>query len=268
MHDEEPRPGADLPADPAAAPDPDGLPGPAGGEPAPEHHPAPTAAPDRALLDTVEALLFAAEEPLPASRLADIGNADLETVRAAIAELNRIYEDNGRTFRIHRVAQGLQLYTLPEYAQPVRLLYRRQMVQRLSRAALEVLAIIAYRQPITRPQVEEFRGVDCSGPLVTLLERRLVATAGKAHRPGSPFLYRTTREFLRYFGLNALEDLPPIEELGAFLAGALDDGGRQLEIETTEQLAIGDQRIIDAARAQEAADAPPAGTLDEPEAKP
>ena len=209
-------------------------------------------APAVALLNAVEALLFAAEEPLPSSRIAEIGSADVEAVRAAVAELNRIYEDNGRTFRIDRVAQGFQLYTLPEYAQPVRQFYRRQLVQRLSRAALEVLAVVAYRQPVTRPQIEEFRGVDCSGPLVTLLERRLVATAGKAHRPGSPYLYRTTREFLRYFGLEALDDLPPLEELGKFLAGALEED-RQLEIETSERLAIGDERIVEAARAQEEA---------------
>ncbi|MFO7639481.1 MAG: SMC-Scp complex subunit ScpB [bacterium] len=242
MNDEHLRPGeTDAPPDPASA----GV--------------AP--APDRSLLYIIEALLFAAEEPLPPSRLAEIAAAvtpggktpSPDEIRAAVAELNRCYEDSGRTFRLHRVAQGLQLYTLPEFARPVRLLYRRQLVQRLSRAALEVLAIIAYRQPVTRPQVEEFRGVDCSGPLVTLLERRLIATAGKAHRPGSPYLYRTTREFLRYFGLESLDDLPPVEQLESFLAGAADDSARQLEIETEQQLAIGDRRIIDAARAQEAA---------------
>ncbi|MFO7675090.1 MAG: SMC-Scp complex subunit ScpB [bacterium] len=232
----------------------------------PEPHAAP-AAPDAVLLNTIEALLFAAEEPLPASRLAEIGGSDIEAVRAAVAELNRVYEDSGRTFRIHRVAQGLQLYTLPEHARPVRQLFRRQLVQRLSRAALEVLAIVAYRQPVTRPQIEEFRGVDCSGPLVTLLERRLIATAGKAHRPGNPYLYRTTREFLRYFGLETLGDLPPLEELSAFLAGALTAEDRQLEIDTEEQLAIGDTRIAEAARAQEnalnGAGATPAGDADE-----
>lgn len=226
--------------------------------------PDPNPGPDRTLLDTVEALLFAAEEPLPASRLAEIAAASSdrravtpEHIRAAVAELNRCYEDSGRTFRIHRVAQGLQLYTLPEFSRPVRLLYRRQLVQRLSRAALEVLAIVAYRQPVTRPQIEELRGVDCSGPLVTLLERRLIATAGKAHRPGSPYLYRTTREFLRYFGLESLDDLPPVEQLEAFFADAADENARQLEIETEELLAIGDQRIIDTARAGEQ---PPPGT--------
>ncbi|HDQ99794.1 MAG TPA: SMC-Scp complex subunit ScpB [candidate division WOR-3 bacterium] len=219
----------------------------------------------------VEALLFSAEEPVPASKLAEIGGMEIGRVRDAVTALNRVYEDSGRTFRIHRVAQGFQLYTLPDFAQPVRQLYRRQLIQRLSRAALEVLAIIAYRQPVTRPQVEEFRGVDCSGPIVTLLERRLIATAGKARRPGSPYLYRTTREFLRYFGLESLDDLPPLEELGAFLAGALEEQDRQLEITTSEQLAIGDERIVEAARADEEAlesnDAPPAtdaGEAEEP----
>ena len=95
---------------------------------------------------------------------------------------------------------------------------QRQYTHRLSGAALEVLAIVAYKQPVTRPEIEQLRGVDCSGPLVTLLERRLIATYGRASRPGNPFLYRTTPEFLRYFGLAGLEDLPRMEEIGEFLA--------------------------------------------------
>jgi segregation and condensation protein B len=166
----------------------------------------------------IEALLFAADAPVKLDRLAELAEAPPEAVRAAIDELNAKYLDTGRTFRIQRVAQGFQLYTMPDYAEFVRRLYQRQYTHRLSRAALEVLAIVAYRQPVTRPEIEQLRGVDCSGPLVTLLERRLIATYGRASRPGNPFLYRTTAEFLRYFGLAGLEDLPRMEEIGEFLA--------------------------------------------------
>jgi segregation and condensation protein B len=165
-----------------------------------------------------ESLLFAADAPLGLDRLAQLLCVPPETVLRAVQNLNEQYAATGRVFRISRVAQGFQLYSMPEYAAWVRKLYQHQFTQRLSRAALEVLAIIAYRQPVTRPEIEKLRNVDCSGPLFTLLERRLVATAGRAHRPGNPFLYRTTREFLRYFGLESLDDLPRLDELSQFLA--------------------------------------------------
>jgi segregation and condensation protein B len=166
----------------------------------------------------IEALLFAADAPVKLDRLAELAEVPPETVRAVIDRLNANYQETGRTFRVQRVAQGFQLYTMPDYAEFVRRLYQHQYTHRLSHAALEVLAIVAYKQPVTRPEVEQLRGVDCSGPLVTLLERRLIATYGRASRPGNPFLYRTTPEFLRYFGLAGLEDLPRMEEIGEFLA--------------------------------------------------
>ncbi len=177
----------------------------------------------RKTLHVVETLLFAADTPLTTSRLAELSGEQPGAVRAAVDELNKEYEKSDRTFRIHKVAQGYQLYTMSEFADWVRAMYKRQFVQRLSKPALEILAIVAYKQPVTRPEIEKLRGVDCSGPLVTLLERRLVTTAGRAHRPGSPFLYRTTREFLRYFGLESLDVLPPLEEFGTFLASSMAD---------------------------------------------
>jgi len=178
----------------------------------------PSAAGGGPLPELAEVLLFAADEPLSLKRLAELTGAEEDAVRAAIDELNSAYTQAGRTFRISRVAQGFQLYTLPEFAEWVRKLYQHSHVLRLSRAALEVLAVVAYRQPVTRPEIDKLRGVDCSGPLITLLERSLITTAGRAHRPGNPFLYRTTREFLRYFGLEALADLPRPEEISTFLA--------------------------------------------------
>jgi segregation and condensation protein B len=190
--------------------------------------------------EVIEALLFAADAPVKLDRLAELAEATPEGARAVIDELNAKYQETGRTFRIQRVAQGFQLYTMPDYAEFVRRLYQHQYTHKLSRAALEVLAIIAYKQPVTRPEVEQLRGVDCSGPLVTLLERRLIATYGRASRPGNPFLYRTTPEFLRYFGLAGLEDLPRMEEIGDFLARRESgpDGSEPDKGETFDSLAM------------------------------
>ena len=170
-----------------------------------------------ALNQIVEALLFAAPVPVSSSRLCEIAGCAPDTLNQAIEQLNREYESAGRAYRIHRVAQGLQLYTLSEYAPWVRQLFKAQRATRLSRAGLETLAIIAYRQPVTKPEVEQLRGVDSTAPILTLLERRLVMLAGRAHKPGNPFLYRTSKEFLRYFGLADLDHLPSRDELEEFL---------------------------------------------------
>lgn len=188
----------------------------------------------------IEALLFAADAPVKLDRLAELAQVPPDTARAVIDTLNAAYHDTNRAFRVQRVAQGFQLYTMPLYAEFVRRFYQHQYTHRLSRASLEVLAIVAYRQPVTRPEIEQLRGVDCSGPLVTLLERRLIATYGRASRPGNPFLYRTTSEFLRYFGLAGLEDLPRMEEIGEFLARreAGPDAGEPVKGETYDSLAM------------------------------
>jgi len=200
----------------------------------PDPQPPTPALPPLDPVQVIEALLFAADAPVKLDRLAELAEVSPDTARAVIDGLNATYQETGRTFRVQRVAQGFQLYTMPAYAEFVRQLYQHQYTHRLSRAALEVLAIVAYKQPVTRPEVEQLRGVDCSGPLVTLLERRLIATYGRASRPGNPFLYRTTPEFLRYFGLAGLEDLPRMEEIGEFLARreAGPDDGEPDKVET------------------------------------
>ena len=164
----------------------------------------------------IEALLFAENNPLTINRLIEITNTNTEDIINVINELNQEYEITNRAFRIEKLANGYQLYTLPEFSQWVRLLYKTSY-HRLSRPALEILAIIVYNQPITRHEIEKLRGVDCSGPLLTLLERKLIRIEGRAKKPGGPFLYGTGKEFLRYFGLASLSDLPDKEELGAFL---------------------------------------------------
>ena len=172
--------------------------------------------PQASLKLIIEALLFAENNPLTLSRLAEISEGIPEEILKSIDELNIEYEASNRTFRIEKVANGYQLYTLPEYSHWVRNLYKSSY-HRLSRPALETLAIIIYNQPVTRPEIEKLRGVDCSGPILTLLERKLVRIEGRAKKPGGPFLYGTGKEFLRYFGLASLNDLPSKDELQAFL---------------------------------------------------
>jgi segregation and condensation protein B len=175
----------------------------------------------------VEALLFAAPAPVVLSRLCEITGSKPEMLNATIDELNREYEAAGRAFRIQRVAQGLQLFTLPDFAEWVRQLFKTPRATRLSRASLETLAIIAYRQPVTKPEVEQLRGVDATAPLMTLLERRLIVIAGRAHKPGNPFLYRTSREFLRYFGLADIDLLPSRDELEGFLRARAEQAEKE-----------------------------------------
>jgi segregation and condensation protein B len=184
----------------------------------------------------VEALLFAANAPLSLSRLAQIVGKDPLEIIQAIETLNQDYEATGRTFRIHQVSAGYQLYTQPDYGQWVRSLFEHTHRVRLSKPSLEVLAIIAYEQPTTKPEIEKLRGIDSAGPIMTLLDRKLIQIEGRAKRPGSPFLYRTTKEFLRYFGLNDLADLPRKEDLEEFLSHRRS----QIESESTVLTAIGD----------------------------
>jgi len=176
----------------------------------------PEGTPKIKLKNIIEALLFSENNPLTLARLNELTNSTLEDIAKAIEELNQDYESTERSFRIEKVANGYQLYTLPAYSQWVRLLYKSSY-HRLSRPSLEIVAIIVYNQPITRHEIEKLRGVDCSGPLLTLLERKLIRIEGRAKKPGGPFLYGTGKEFLRYFGLASLNDLPSKEELSAFL---------------------------------------------------
>ncbi len=158
----------------------------------------------------VESLVFASEKPLPIKRIAQLtGQPDLEQVRAAIESLESHYASRGIV--LHDVAGGYQLRTHPSCASCVQQLVAGKPV-RLSRAQLETLAIIAYRQPITRPEIDEIRGVDSGGTLRVLLDRSLIRVLGKKEEPGRPLLYGTTRDFLEFFNLSELRDLPTLRE--------------------------------------------------------
>jgi segregation and condensation protein B len=168
----------------------------------------------------VEALVFGAPEPVSAQKLAEIvPGLETEDARALLAELGREYEEQGRAFEIWEVAGGYQLRTRAEYAAYLRLLHRERPL-RLSRAALETLAVVAYRQPVTRAEIEAVRGVEADAVLKSLLDRQLVRIAGHREVPGRPMLYGTTRRFLEVFGLGRLDDLPTLREMEELLAPA------------------------------------------------
>lgn len=168
--------------------------------------------PDPAAL--LEALIFAAPEPVDESRLAEMADGVAPAEVPGIVEgLNAAYEATGRAFRILRRGGGYSFATLPEYGPWVRRLVLGSGRARLSRAALETLSVIAYRQPIAKADIEAIRGVDVAGVLKLLLERRLVKIQGRGRGPGKPLLYATTTEFLRYFGINSLDDLPKPDEI-------------------------------------------------------
>jgi len=161
----------------------------------------------------LEALLLSTHHPLSAGRLAEL--MDFPTpgpVRAAIKALNAQYEQSNRAFRIELLAGGYQILTLPEFGEHLKKLHQREIDAKLTRAALETLAIIAYKQPILRADIEAIRGVACGETVRNLMEKHLVKIAGRAEEPGRPILYGTTKRFLELFGLNSLKDLPQSDE--------------------------------------------------------
>lgn len=162
----------------------------------------------------LEAALFVATEPLPRGRLLEMfDEADREEAQRALeALLERYAPAPERGVVVEQVAGGLRLVTRPDLSGYLARLFEASGRHRLSMAALETLAIVAYRQPITAPEIQELRGVNPKSALTTLLERRLVKLAGRKPVVGNPFLYRTTSEFLALFGLDSLQDLPPLEE--------------------------------------------------------
>jgi segregation and condensation protein B len=161
----------------------------------------------------VEALILGSPEPIPLARLVEIvPRARPALVRELVAELNAEYVAQGRAFEVCEVAGGYQVRTLPEYAPYLQQTLKARPL-RLSQAALETLAVVAYRQPVTRAEIEHVRGVDVGAVLRSLMERKLVRLAGHREVAGRPLLYATTRRFLEIFDLPRLEDLPTLRDL-------------------------------------------------------
>ena len=164
----------------------------------------------------VETLLFITDRPVKVSRMVDvIENTTAKEVREAIAKLQDEYTTRNSAIHITEIAGGFQMVTKPEYGRWVRRLYNEKMTTKLSNAALETLAIIAYKQPLTRAEMEAIRGVDVAGPLEKLLDRGLVRVVGRKDTIGHPMVYGTTDEFLRLFGLNKVAELPDLQVFAA-----------------------------------------------------
>ena len=165
----------------------------------------------------VEALIFASPEPVSLKTLSRMLDAEpKEEIEAALEALKKDYDRPGG-LQIVEVAGGYQIVTRPELHEWVRRLFHERTTQKLSVAALETLAVIAYKQPVTAPEIAEIRGVNTGGVLGTLMERKLIKIVGRKQVVGRPFLYGTTREFLERFGLNDLSDLPKVEDMSDLL---------------------------------------------------
>ncbi len=166
-----------------------------------------------ALALKVEAALLTTDRPMTAAKLSDLlGEVGAKAVQDAADELNKVYEKSGRSFRIEKVAGGLQVLTLPMYADVLSELHKSRAQTRLSPAAMETLAIVAYQQPIMRAQIESIRGVACGEVLRSLMDRHMVKIVGRAEEIGRPMLYGTTKGFLEAFGLSGIKDLPKVEK--------------------------------------------------------
>jgi len=166
----------------------------------------------------LEALLFASDAPIGLSTLVEVmAGPDRAEIEAALHEMAREFEESRRGVALVEIAGGYQLLSRKECAPWIEKMLRSRRKVRLSRAGLETLAIVAYKQPITKTEIDSIRGVDSSGSLHTLLERNLVLIAGRSRAVGRPLLYATSQEFFQYMGINDLSDLPELKELGSVL---------------------------------------------------
>ncbi|MEM7480267.1 MAG: SMC-Scp complex subunit ScpB [Acidobacteriota bacterium] len=170
----------------------------------------------------LEAVLFVSSAPVPRKKLLELfEDDDADTAKEALAAVLERYAGDDRGVMLEEVAGGVRLVTRPELHGWLRRFFEVTGASKLSMAAVETLAIIAYRQPVTGPEIQELRGVSPSGVLKTLLEKHLIRIAGRKEVVGKPFLYCTSREFLVHFGLKSLKDLPPLEDLEESLAAQL-----------------------------------------------
>ncbi len=209
--------------------------------------------------EVIEALFFATDEPLTLKQVIDIfGDAEdsernrritPEFILSIIEDLNREYTETGRVFRIVKVAGGYQFATQPQFGVWLGRMVRERSKRKLSVSALESLAVIAYKQPVTKPEIEAIRGVNADYVLHSLLERNLVAIVGRAATPGRPLLYGTTKEFLKHFGINDLSELPKPREINELMAEAEFEVEKRMLKEMEEKRAAeegenGEDRIV------------------------
>lgn len=162
------------------------------------------------LVSTIEAMLFASGDPVEASKLAEVLDIDIETVEKMLGHLSALYDERSSGLMIIRIDNKYQICTREKYSEEVKKLMEIKKNTPLSNAAFEVLAVIAYNKTVTRSFIEQVRGVDCSGPISSLVQKGLIEEKGRMDLPGRPLIYGTTDRFLRCFSLNSLEDLPDL----------------------------------------------------------
>jgi segregation and condensation protein B len=189
------------------------------------------------LKGALEAIIYAADEPATLEQIAKAMGEEKEVVRAALDEMIAAYAVEDRGIEIRAVAGGYKFYTKPQHHEAVRRFIKSlRPPLRLTMPALETLAVIAYRQPVTGPEIQEIRGVNVSGVIKTLLEKRLITTAGRKAVMGRPIMYRSSKEFLMRFGLSDLEELPSLKEFEQLARAALgsDEGIAPIEPELSD----------------------------------
>ena len=186
----------------------------------------------------IESLIFAAEAPLSLDRLCELLHEyEREEIKAALAELGQFHEERGGGFSLVEVAGGWQFRTRPAFQEYV-VRHVKTRTSKFSPSALETLAIVAYRQPVTRTEVEYLRGVDCGGVLKTLLEKKLVRIMGKKDIPGRPLIYGTSKEFLEVFGLKDLKGLPTLKEIMALDESPRFERQEELPLDTGSEAPV------------------------------
>ncbi len=188
------------------------------------------------LKSALEAIIYVADEPATVDQLASVLGEEKHVVRAALDELVASFANDERGVEIRAVAGGYRVYTKPQHHDLVRRFIKSlRPPLRLTMPALETLAVIAYKQPVTQPEIQEIRGVNCAGVIETLLEKRLITTAGRKQVIGRPILYRTSKDFLMRFGLGDVDELPSLKEFEALAREALGtDDGIAVEAEAPE----------------------------------
>jgi segregation and condensation protein B len=224
------------------------------------------------LKGAIEAIVYAADEPATLDQIANAVGEEKLTVRLALDEMITSYATEDRGIEIRAVAGGFKFYTKPQHHEVVRRFIKSlRPPVRLTMPALETLAVIAYRQPVTGPEIQEIRGVNVSGVVKTLLEKRLIVTAGRKAVMGRPIMYRTSKDFLMRFGLSALEELPSLKEFEQLARAALgaDEGVAPVEPEASaEGAATASENGAEAAGAQTAGEEAAPEPLQEAQTRP
>jgi segregation and condensation protein B len=225
------------------------------------------------LSSVIEALIFASDEPISAEKIRAIIieneeqiELDEETIQLFIDKLNERYDENGLSFRIEPLAGGFTFVTQAKYHYWLSVYQHQNAFRKLSQSAIETLAIVAYRQPITKPEIDQIRGVDSGYIIRQLMEKALTEVSGRADSPGKPLLYKTSKYFLKHFGLNSVSELPKPREIEEILKDDDMAEHRQLLMERQLMMEMNDEENeeeVEAPRKEEGADNKSAGNSEE-----